>query len=77
MPPKNHYIIEAHPDVLKHMRMQGWYEKPGVTVLGGKWQDLIESEEVLSLGGFDVIYTDTFSENYQGQRTHTGMVCQC
>lgn len=64
--PAQHVIIEAHPDVLKHMRELGWYEKPGVRILEGKWQDYIESEELLSVGGFDIIYTDTFSEDYQG-----------
>ncbi|KAL1748763.1 S-adenosyl-L-methionine-dependent methyltransferase [Schizophyllum fasciatum] len=63
-PPAQHVIIEAHPDVLAHMREHGWYEKPGVKVLEGKWQDVIESEDVLSVGGFDVVYTDTFSEDY-------------
>ncbi|KAI9060292.1 S-adenosyl-L-methionine-dependent methyltransferase [Trametes sanguinea] len=62
--PSLHVIIEPHPDVLKHMREQGWHEKPGVKILEGKWQDFVESEELLSVGGFDVIYTDTFSEDY-------------
>ncbi len=64
--PAQHVIIEAHPDVLKHMKELGWYEKPGVKILEGKWQDFIESDELLSVGGFDVIYTDTFSEDYKG-----------
>ncbi|KAH9892483.1 hypothetical protein C8Q73DRAFT_648634 [Cubamyces lactineus] len=62
--PSLHVIIEPHPDVLKHMREQGWHDKPGVKILEGKWQDFIESEDLLSVGGFDVIYTDTFSEDY-------------
>lgn len=48
------------------MRELGWYEKPGVKILEGKWQDFIEGEELIATGGFDVIYTDTFSEDYQG-----------
>ncbi|PSR81140.1 hypothetical protein PHLCEN_2v6475 [Hermanssonia centrifuga] len=63
--PAQHVIIEAHPDVLKHMRELGWYDKPHVKILEGKWQDFIESEELLGVGGFDVIYTDTFSEDYK------------
>ncbi|KAF9019028.1 arginine methyl transferase [Hymenopellis radicata] len=64
-PPEHHVIIEAHPDVLQHMRALGWYEKPGVTILEGKWQDFVSSEQLFSLcGGFDVVYTDTFSEDY-------------
>ncbi|KAI0374138.1 hypothetical protein BV20DRAFT_936687 [Pilatotrama ljubarskyi] len=62
--PSLHVIIEPHPDVLRHMRAQGWYDKPGVKILEGKWQDFVESDELLSVGGFDVIYTDTFSEDY-------------
>ncbi|KIP04871.1 hypothetical protein PHLGIDRAFT_75195 [Phlebiopsis gigantea 11061_1 CR5-6] len=63
--PSEHVIIEVHPDVLAHMRQLGWYEKPGVKILEGKWQDFIESQALVASGGFDVIYTDTFSEDYQ------------
>ena len=49
------------------MKELGWYETPGVKILEGKWQDFVESEELLSVGGFDVIYTDTFSEDYKGK----------
>lgn len=63
--PAQHVIIEPHPDVLQHMKDSGWYEKPGVKILEGKWQDLIDtSEHILGAGGFDVIYFDTFSEDY-------------
>ncbi|KAH7927140.1 hypothetical protein BV22DRAFT_1103868 [Leucogyrophana mollusca] len=64
-PPSLHVIIEPHPDVLQYMREQGWYEKAGVVILEGKWQDFIESEALLGYGGFDAIYTDTFSEDYE------------
>lgn len=46
------------------MKDHGWYEKPGVKILEGKWQDFIDGDEIYSIGGFDVIYTDTFSEDY-------------
>ena len=49
------------------MRDQGWYEKEGVKILEGKWQDFVDSEALLGVGGFDVVYTDTFSEDYKGQ----------
>ncbi|KAG6869133.1 hypothetical protein C0993_001698 [Termitomyces sp. T159_Od127] len=62
--PSQHVIIEPHPDVLRFMKERGWYEKPGVTILEGKWQDYLESESLLGVGGFDVVYTDTFSEDY-------------
>lgn len=52
------------------MKKLGWYEKPGVTILEGKWQDFMESNELLSVGGFDVVYTDTFSEDYGGEVNH-------
>ena len=62
--PAEHVIIEAHPDVLKYMREAGWYEKKGVRILEGKWQDFVDSPELIQTGAFDVIYTDTFSEDY-------------
>ena len=46
------------------MRDNGWYDKKGVTILEGKWQDHIEA---LHIAGFDVVYTDTFSEDYVGE----------
>jgi protein arginine N-methyltransferase 2 len=65
--PKAHHIIEAHPDVLKRMRDQGWYEKPGVVIHEGRWQDivpgLVEKNEM-----FDAIYFDTFAEEYKALR---------
>lgn len=63
--PKNHYICEAHPDVLKKMKDDGWYSKPGVVVLEGRWQDRLN--ELLDQGEvfFDGIYYDTFSEHYE------------
>jgi len=66
--PTRHVIIEAHPDVLQHMRETGWYDKPGIKILEGKWQDFLDSDDLLSSGGFDVIYTDTFSEDYSDLR---------
>ena len=35
-------------------------------ILKGKWQDVLASDEFLGLGQFDVVYTDTFAENYDG-----------
>ncbi|KAF2819829.1 arginine N-methyltransferase 2 [Ophiobolus disseminans] len=65
--PKSHHIIEAHPDVLKRMREQGWYAKPGVVIHEGRWQDivpsLVEKNEM-----FDAIYFDTFAEEYKALR---------
>lgn len=63
--PKHHYICEAHPDVLEKMKKDGWYEKPNVTVLEGRWQDSLN--KLLDNGNvfFDGIYYDTFSEHYE------------
>lgn len=49
------------------MRSQGWYDKPNITILEGRWQDHIESDALLGVGGFDIVYTDTFSETYEGK----------
>ncbi|KAF8482807.1 S-adenosyl-L-methionine-dependent methyltransferase [Russula ochroleuca] len=63
VPPSTHVIIEPHPDVLKHMREQGWYDKKGVTILEGKWQDFVGTTMLEGMA-FDAVYTDTFSEEY-------------
>jgi type IV protein arginine methyltransferase len=47
------------------MRQKGWYSRPNVRILEGKWQDFIDSEDVLGVGGFDAVYTDVFSESYR------------
>lgn len=74
-PPSRHVIIEPHPDVLAHMRSTGWYNKPGVEILEGRWQDFVTPEKVGELigedGGFDIIYTDTFAEGYKGRHKYS------
>jgi len=50
------------------MRETGWYDKSGVKILEGKWQDFLDSDDLLGSGGFDMIYTDTFSEDYSDLR---------
>ena len=35
----------------------------------------IESEDILSVGGFDVVYTDTFSESYEGMSLDRIIAC--
>ena len=65
--PSSHHVVEAHPDVLADMKNKGWYEKPGVVVHEGRWQDalskLVEQGET-----FDAIYYDTFAESYSDFR---------
>ncbi|KAK6462994.1 S-adenosyl-L-methionine-dependent methyltransferase [Scheffersomyces coipomensis] len=61
--PTKHYICEAHPDVLKKLRDDGWYEKSNVVILEGRWQDQLD--DLLTKGiFFNGIYYDTFSEHY-------------
>lgn len=70
-PNAKHYICEAHPDVLQKMKIDGWYEKPNVIILEGRWQDklndLLSSSSSSSEASvfFDGIYYDTFLEHYQ------------
>lgn len=67
--PSVHHIIEAHPEVLAKMKQEGWYEKPGVVVHEGRWQDVLpklsESQEEVV---FDAIFFDTFAEEYSALR---------
>ena len=71
--PVQHTIIEAHPQVLKHLREQGVDKIPGVTILEGRWQDWVldplKLETLLEASGgmgFDAIFVDTFAEGYEG-----------
>ena len=65
--PKAHHIIEAHPDVVKRMKEQGWHEKPGVVIHEGRWQDIVPG--LVEKGDmFDAIYFDTFAEEYSALR---------
>lgn len=65
--PASHTIIEAHPDVYQHMIRCGWNTKPGVQVVFGRWQDVIDD-----LGPFDGIFFDTYGEYYEDmQMLHT------
>ena len=65
--PSAHHIIEAHPSVLDQMKRKGWFDKPAVTVHEGRWQNILpkimEEEQM-----FDVIYFDTFAEDYKALR---------
>jgi len=62
--PVSHHIVEAHPAVLDKLRRDGWYEKPGVVIHEGRWQDVLPNliqENVM----LDAIYFDTFAEDYK------------
>lgn len=58
--PKNHYIIEAHPDVYAHMLELGWDKKEGVKILFGRWQDMVPTIDIQ----FDGVFFDTYGEFY-------------
>mmetsp|Transcript_14792 Transcript_14792/g.33590 ORF Transcript_14792/g.33590 Transcript_14792/m.33590 type:complete len:213 (-) Transcript_14792:67-705(-) len=60
-----HYIIEAHPDVYRRMREQGWHEKPNVVVLFGRWQDVVPQQLVQHGIQMDAIFWDTYGEHAQ------------
>lgn len=61
--PTMHYICEAHPDVLEKLKSDGWFDKPNVKILPGRWQDQLP--KLLNEGVFfNGIYYDTFSEHY-------------
>ncbi|KAG0331972.1 hypothetical protein BG004_001432 [Podila humilis] len=62
--PAQHTIIEAHPDVYAKMLRDGWDKKPGVKILFGRWQDVVDQLEV-----YDGIFFDTFGEFYEDLRT--------
>lgn len=60
--PRTHTIIEAHPDVYKKMIADGWDKKPGVTIVFGRWQEVVGR-----LGqNFDGIFFDTFDDDFEG-----------
>lgn len=63
---RSHHIIEAHPSILARMNTpQGgkWNEKPGVVIHQGRWQDILPRMVEHGMM-FDVIYFDTFAEDY-------------
>eukprot|EP00743_Colponemidia_sp_Colp-15_P006741 GILK01007268.1.p1 GENE.GILK01007268.1~~GILK01007268.1.p1 ORF type:complete len:388 (+),score=76.43 GILK01007268.1:49-1164(+) len=61
--PRTHTIIEAHPDVYKRMIELGWDKKPGVRIVFGRWQDVLDQLDV-----YDGIFFDTFGEFYEDLR---------
>jgi len=72
--PIHHTIIEAHPQVLAHLREQGVDKWPGVRILEGRWQDVLSPENIGGVlegtpdsAGFDAVFVDTFAEGYEGE----------
>lgn len=65
--PVAHHIIEAHPFVLAQMRANPTWSSPTVTIHAGRWQDVVHN--LIAQGQlFDVIYFDTFAEDYSALR---------
>ncbi|KDD74705.1 hypothetical protein H632_c1123p0, partial [Helicosporidium sp. ATCC 50920] len=61
--PRSHTIVEAHPGVLARMRAEGWYDRPGVRVVEGRWQDVLRQ-----LDSYDGIFFDTYGEDGEDLR---------
>ena len=61
--PKSHTIIEAHPQVYEQMLAEGWDRRPGVKIIHGRWQDVVQD-----LSGFDSVFFDTYGEHYSDLR---------
>jgi type IV protein arginine methyltransferase len=65
--PSSHHIVEAHPAVLADMKATGWFEKSGVVIHQGRWQDILP-KLVIEGQTFDAIYFDTYAESYSDFR---------
>ena len=46
--------------MLKRLRETGWYDKKNVTIVEGRWQDVIDK-----VGPFDGVFYDTYAEDDQ------------
>jgi protein arginine N-methyltransferase 2 len=68
--PARHIIIEAHPGVHARMLADGWAARPGVTILFGRWQDVIGEAAAIgaAAGGYDGVFFDTYGEYYAEMR---------
>lgn len=67
--PGRHVIVDAHPDAIAYARQIGWEQKSGVELVCEKWEDVISE-----LGDFDVVYWDTYAQEYSGKSTNEGAV---
>lgn len=70
--PRTHTIIEAHPDVIASAKERGWGDKPGVRLVQGRWQDVIDE-----LGPFDGIFFDTYGEFAEDMREFHERLPKC
>ncbi|KAE8232486.1 hypothetical protein CF326_g2480 [Tilletia indica] len=60
--PGRHVIVEPHPDALAYLRSKGWAEREGVEIVEKRWEEALLDPE---LGSFDVVYFDTYSQDYK------------
>lgn len=66
--PGRHVIVDAHPDAVAYARQTGWEQKAGVELICKKWEDVISE-----LGDFDVVYWDTYAQEYTGECSKNGL----
>ena len=61
--PSCHIIIEAHPDVYRHMIQNHWNSKPNVRICFGTWQQVLP--QLIAEGIIvDAIFFDTYGEHF-------------
>ncbi|KAI9833090.1 MAG: Arginine N-methyltransferase 2 [Phylliscum demangeonii] len=65
--PRAHHIVEAHPAVVARMTEAGWGAKANVVLHPGRWQDVLPRLVQRNVR-FDVVYFDTFAEDYHAFR---------
>jgi len=61
--PRTHTIVEAHGGVLKKIYREGWDKKDGITIVPGRWQDVMHE-----LKTYDAVFFDTYGEYYDDMR---------
>jgi len=69
----SHVIVEAHPDVRKHMTRKGWDDRPRVQIEFGRWQDVIPQFIERNVT-FDGVFFDTYGEEYDDMRVFHAML---
>ncbi|CAD6917645.1 unnamed protein product, partial [Tilletia laevis] len=60
--PGRHVIVEPHPDALAYLRQKGWADREGVEIVEKRWEEALLDPD---LGSFDVVYFDTYSQDYK------------
>jgi len=69
--PAEHTIVEAHPHVLARLQKDHWEELPGVRILAGRWQDLVDAIQEKE---YDAIYYDPYGDYYDDLYAFTDIV---